>query len=166
RPILSSCDIGRTERPSTTEISTSTASIWLKANSCRQRRKRQPLRIGAMRHIESDMLAEPLTPAENRLLRSDGHTVEWAGSSGYVDYEPAVAAMEARAAAIAAGEARELIWLLEHPPLYTAGVSAKPDDLLTPDRFPVHRTGRGGQFTYHGPGQRVAYVMLDLSQRG
>lgn len=112
------------------------------------------------------MLADPLTPVENRLHRPDGQAVEWAVSPGYVDYEPAVAAMEARAAAIAAGEASELIWLLEHPPLYTAGVSAKPDDLLTPDRFPVHRTGRGGQFTYHGPGQRVAYVMLDLSQRG
>jgi lipoyl(octanoyl) transferase len=112
------------------------------------------------------MLADPLTPAENRLHRPDGQSVEWAVSSGYVDYEPAVVAMEARAAAIAAGEARELIWLLEHPPLYTSGVSAKPDDLLTPDRFPVHQTGRGGQFTYHGPGQRVAYVMLDLSQRG
>ncbi len=73
--------------------------------------------------------------------------------------------MEARAAAIAAGEAEELIWLLEHPPLYTAGVSSKAADLLEPDRFPVHRTGRGGQFTYHGPGQRVAYVMLDLTAR-
>ena len=73
---------------------------------------------------------------------------------------------QARVAAIAAGEAEEMVWLLEHPPLYTAGVSAKDDDLLAPDRFPVHRTGRGGQFTYHGPGQRVAYVMLDLNQRG
>ncbi|MNN09002.1 Octanoyltransferase [compost metagenome] len=74
--------------------------------------------------------------------------------------------MEARVAAIAAGEAEEAVWLLEHPPLYTAGVSAKDDDLLAPDRFPVHQTGRGGQFTYHGPGQRVAYVMLDLNKRG
>ena len=73
--------------------------------------------------------------------------------------------MEARAAAIAGGEAGELVWLLEHPPLYTAGVSSKPGDLLDPDRFPVHRSGRGGQFTYHGPGQRVAYVMLDLTAR-
>ena len=80
-------------------------------------------------------------------------------------YAVAVAAMEARAAAIAAGEAEELVWLLEHPPLYTAGVSSKPTDLLEPDRFPVHQTGRGGQFTYHGPGQRVAYVMLDLTAR-
>jgi lipoyl(octanoyl) transferase len=74
--------------------------------------------------------------------------------------------MESRAGAIAAGEAGELVWLLEHPPLYTAGVSAKASDLLDPDRFPVFNTGRGGQFTYHGPGQRVAYVMLDLRTRG
>lgn len=74
--------------------------------------------------------------------------------------------MEARVAAIAAGEAEEVVWLLEHPPLYTAGVSAKAEDLLAPDQFPVFKTGRGGQFTYHGPGQRVAYVMLDLSRRG
>jgi len=92
--------------------------------------------------------------------------IGWAVSSGLTDYETAVAAMEARAAAIAAGEAGELVWLLEHPPLYTAGVSAKDTDLLAPDRFPVFRTGRGGQFTYHGPGQRVAYVMLDLRERG
>jgi lipoyl(octanoyl) transferase len=74
--------------------------------------------------------------------------------------------MEARATAIAAGQAGELVWLLEHPPLYTAGVSAKPRDLLQADRFPVFRTSRGGQFTYHGPGQRVAYLMLDLNRRG
>lgn len=92
--------------------------------------------------------------------------VGWAVSPGLVAYEAAVAAMEARAAAIASGEVGELVWLLEHPPLYTAGVSAKADDLLAPDRFPVFRTGRGGQFTYHGPGQRVAYVMLDLRSRG
>lgn len=92
--------------------------------------------------------------------------IGWAVSPGLVEYEAAVAAMEARAAAIAAGEAGELVWLLEHPPLYTAGVSAKADDLLAPDRFPVFKTGRGGQFTYHGPGQRVGYVMLDLRERG
>lgn len=92
--------------------------------------------------------------------------VGWAVSSGLVAYEAAVAAMEARAAAIAAGDAGELVWLLEHPPLYTAGVSAKQSDLLEPNRFPVFKTGRGGQFTYHGPGQRVAYVMLDLRDRG
>jgi len=92
--------------------------------------------------------------------------VGWAVSPGLTEYDAAVAAMEARAAAIAAGEAGELVWLLEHPPLYTAGVSAKDGDLLAPDRFPVFRTGRGGQFTYHGPGQRVAYIMLDLRTRG
>ncbi len=83
-----------------------------------------------------------------------------------VDYAAAEAFMEARVAAIAAGEAGEMVWLLEHPPLYTAGVSARDEDLLDAGRFPVHRTGRGGQFTYHGPGQRVAYVMLDLNRRG
>ncbi|MBC7769096.1 MAG: lipoyl(octanoyl) transferase LipB [Phycisphaerales bacterium] len=92
--------------------------------------------------------------------------VGWGVSRGLVAYETAVRAMETRAAAIAAGEEREIVWLLEHPSLYTAGVSAKDDDLLAPDRFPVFRTGRGGQFTYHGPGQRVAYVMLDLRKRG
>ncbi|HET9232479.1 MAG TPA: lipoyl(octanoyl) transferase LipB [Vitreimonas sp.] len=92
--------------------------------------------------------------------------VGWAVSPGRTDYEAAVAAMESRAAAIAASEAGELVWLLEHPPLYTAGVSAKESDLLDPERFPVFRTGRGGQFTYHGPGQRVAYIMLDLRTRG
>ncbi|WP_313632159.1 lipoyl(octanoyl) transferase LipB [Brevundimonas sp. LF-1] len=112
------------------------------------------------------MLADPLNSVQNSLLREDERAVQWALSSGYVDYAAAEAAMEARVAAIAAGEAEELVWLLEHPPLYTAGVSAKDDDLLAPDRFPVHRTGRGGQFTYHGPGQRVAYVMLDLNKRG
>lgn len=112
------------------------------------------------------MLAEPLNISDRPLLRADGRPVEWAVSSGYVDYEAAVAAMETRVAAIAAGAADEVVWLLEHPPLYTAGVSARDADLLAPDRFPVHRTGRGGQFTYHGPGQRVAYVMLDLNQRG
>jgi lipoyl(octanoyl) transferase len=74
--------------------------------------------------------------------------------------------MKSRAAAIAAGEAKELVWLLEHPPLYTAGTSANPDDLVSPDKFEVHQTGRGGQYTYHGPGQRVAYAMLDLRLRG
>lgn len=92
-------------------------------------------------------------------------SIGWIVTPGLTPYEPAVKAMETRAAAIAAGEAGELVWLLEHPPLYTAGVSSKPGDLLVPDRFPVFQTGRGGQFTYHGPGQRVAYVMLDLRKR-
>jgi lipoyl(octanoyl) transferase len=117
-------------------------------------------------HIHPVMLAEPLNATLPALSREDGRAAEWAVSTGYVPYDEAVAAMEARAAAIAAGEADELVWLLEHPPLYTAGVSAKDGDLLEPDRFPVHRAGRGGQFTYHGPGQRVAYVMLDLNRRG
>ena len=91
---------------------------------------------------------------------------EWIITPGLTDYDEAVARMEARANAIAAGEAKELIWLVEHPPLYTAGTSAKPEDLTDPDRFPVYDTRRGGQYTYHGPGQRVAYVMLDLNKRG
>jgi lipoyl(octanoyl) transferase len=93
-------------------------------------------------------------------------SIEWRISPGLVPYPDAVAAMEARVAAIADGKADELIWLLEHPPLYTAGTSAKADDLLAPNRFPVFPTGRGGQFTYHGPGQRVGYVMMDLRRRG
>mgnify|MGYP000996672521 CR=1 FL=1 len=93
-------------------------------------------------------------------------TIEWRLSDVPVPYPAAVTAMEARVAAIADGRADELVWLLEHPPLYTAGTSAKSEDLLTPNRFPVFTTGRGGQFTYHGPGQRVGYVMMDLRARG
>ncbi len=91
--------------------------------------------------------------------------VEWRISDEPVPYHEAVACMEARVAAIRAGAEAECVWLLEHPPLYTAGTSADPADLLEPGRFPVFRTGRGGEYTYHGPGQRVAYVMLDLTQR-
>jgi lipoyl(octanoyl) transferase len=89
---------------------------------------------------------------------------EWRRSGGLVAYETALAAMEARAAAILAGQAPELVWLLEHPSLYTSGTSARPEELIEA-RFPVHMTGRGGQFTYHGPGQRVVYLMLDLNRR-
>jgi lipoyl(octanoyl) transferase len=92
--------------------------------------------------------------------------VRWEVALDTVDYPTAVARMEREAASIAAGDAPELVWLLEHPSLYTAGTSAKSSDLITPDRFPVFLTGRGGQYTYHGPGQRVAYVMLDLRKRG
>lgn len=92
--------------------------------------------------------------------------VEWRITNGLTDYDDAVAQMEARADAIARGEADELIWLVEHPPLYTAGTSAKIEDLVEPDRFPVHASKRGGQYTYHGPGQRVAYAMLDVGKRG
>ncbi|WP_280514088.1 lipoyl(octanoyl) transferase LipB [Allosediminivita pacifica] len=94
------------------------------------------------------------------------HMVEWITTDGLTGYDEALAFMEARAAAIAAGEAEECIWLLEHPPLYTAGTSARREDLRDPDRFPVHDTRRGGQYTYHGPGQRVAYVMLNVGERG
>jgi lipoyl(octanoyl) transferase len=92
--------------------------------------------------------------------------IEWRVTPGLSPYAETLAEMEARAAAIRTGEARELIWLLEHPPLYTAGTSAVEDELLAPDRFPVFRAGRGGRYTYHGPGQRVGYVLLDLEKRG
>ncbi|WP_244478545.1 lipoyl(octanoyl) transferase LipB [Methylobacterium sp. Leaf113] len=104
-------------------------------------------------------------PAGDFHALSAGAPVAWRISDTPVPYGDAVAAMEERAEAIAAGRASELVWLLEHPPLYTAGTSARASDLVEPDRFPVHRTGRGGQYTYHGPGQRVAYVMLDLNRR-
>lgn len=103
--------------------------------------------------------------ADTPLYRAD-LPIEWQVLDGLTPYADALAAMEARVAAIGAGTAREAIWLLEHPPLYTAGTSADPADLVAPDRFEVIKTGRGGQYTYHGPGQRVAYVMLDLNQRG
>jgi lipoyl(octanoyl) transferase len=90
--------------------------------------------------------------------------MEWITETGLVKYEPAVKLMEERVADIRSGAADELVWLVEHPPLYTAGTSAKPEDLISP-QFPVYETGRGGEFTYHGPGQRVAYVMLDLRGR-
>ena len=93
-------------------------------------------------------------------------TVDWITSDGLTEYAAACEFMEARAAAIAAGTAPEAIWLVEHPPMYTAGTSAKPADLTDPDRFAVHMSKRGGQYTYHGPGQRVAYVMLDVAARG
>lgn len=92
--------------------------------------------------------------------------IEWRHSRKLVDYEAAVAKMERRVAAIRDGTAPEMVWLLEHPPLYTAGTSAKAADLLLPGRLPVFESGRGGEYTYHGPGQRVAYVMLDLKARG
>jgi lipoyl(octanoyl) transferase len=101
----------------------------------------------------------------SKLIRADQKPVEWLISSEPVPYPAALAAMQARAAAIAVGEAGEAVWLLEHPALYTAGTSAVPGDLLT-DRLPVYDAGRGGQYTYHGPGQRVAYIMLDLRERG
>ncbi len=97
--------------------------------------------------------------------RQDDRPTGWAVSSGLVDYEIAVRAMEARARAIRENDAGELVWLLEHPPLYTAGTSADPSDLKDPNRFPVFQAARGGRYTYHGPGQRVAYVMLDLRAR-
>jgi lipoyl(octanoyl) transferase len=92
--------------------------------------------------------------------------MEWRIDDGQIDYQTALTVMDERVAGIRAGKVGELVWLLEHPPLYTAGTSAQAGDLLTPGRFPVYRSGRGGQYTYHGPGQRIGYVMLDLKRRG
>lgn len=103
---------------------------------------------------------------EQDFVSSFGPGVAWRHSPGLVDYPAAVAAMEAHVAEIAQGRAPELAWLLEHPPLYTAGTSARPQDLLDAAGLPVYQTGRGGQFTWHGPGQRVVYLMLDLGARG
>ena len=108
--------------------------------------------------------ADKLRAHSNALGETVG--IEWRLSQTPVAYELAVVTMEERAAAIFSGNASELIWFLEHPALYTAGASAKTEDLLDPARLPVHRTGRGGQYTYHGPGQLVAYVLLDLNKRG
>ncbi|WEX87338.1 lipoyl(octanoyl) transferase LipB [Sinorhizobium garamanticum] len=105
-------------------------------------------------NLDQTMFAPPGSPA-----------VRWRIAPSLVDYTQAVETMEREAAAIAAGTADELVWLVEHPPLYTAGTSADASDLVTPDRFPVFATGRGGEYTYHGPGQRVVYVMLDLKRR-
>ncbi|MCZ6454080.1 MAG: lipoyl(octanoyl) transferase LipB [Alphaproteobacteria bacterium] len=107
-----------------------------------------------------------MVAATPELVQTHGaFAVEWRRELGLVPYGEAVRAMEARVAAIRDDAAPEFVWLVEHPPLYTAGTSAKADDLLDRNRFPVHQTGRGGQYTYHGPGQRVAYVMLDLQRR-
>jgi lipoyl(octanoyl) transferase len=113
------------------------------------------------------MITEELTcvgPA--KLRREDGRAVEWLIADAPVDYPTALTTMKERAVAIARGEAQELAWLVEHPPLYTAGTSSDAHDLLQPNRFPVYEAGRGGEYTYHGPGQRVVYLMLDLRERG
>ncbi|MFD1252067.1 lipoyl(octanoyl) transferase LipB [Devosia equisanguinis] len=124
-----------------------------------------------MQQSPSGLVMEALTGAaeacqiRSKLHRADYRPVEWCIFDAPLDYETALAMMDERVAAIAAGTASEAVWLLEHPALYTAGTSARPEDLLNP-RFPVYPAGRGGQYTYHGPGQRVVYVMLDLTQRG
>ncbi len=130
-------------------------------NGVRSPYDRKPRRIpGRLTFVTDtrDLIATDLLP------RQSAWPVEWRVGDTLVPYEAALAAMDERVAAIAAGQASELVWLLEHPPLYTAGTSAKPSELVEA-RFPVHHTGRGGQFTYHGPGQRVAYAMLDLGRR-
>ena len=113
------------------------------------------------------MITEPLTcVGPDKLRRADMAAVEWVVADTPVEYPVALQAMKDRASAIARGEAQELVWLVEHPPLYTAGTSAATTDLIDPKRFPVYEAGRGGEYTYHGPGQRVAYLMLDLKARG
>ena len=119
----------------------------------------------ALSRLPPQPFAAGKTSDASGMRRGDGGKVGWAVSTEQVPYPAAIAAMEARALAIAEGSAGELVWLLEHPPLYTAGVSAKPADLLAPGGLPVFESRRGGQYTYHGPGQRVAYVMLDLRAR-
>jgi len=109
---------------------------------------------------------DPVSGCRMRYIIAIMPELEWRSADRPVDYPAAVETMERRVAQIRAGRAPELVWLVEHPPLYTAGTSARPVDLLQPDRFPVHATGRGGQYTYHGPGQRIGYVMLDLKPRG
>src|SRR3569623_12921 len=165
RPSRSRWLIGSSVDPSSIETSTSIlSSVFIDII-------RLTVPAGAI-HCEEDaqfMVIEALTtlpsapaePAPN-LRRPDKRPVEWLISAGTVDYPEALATMRTRAAAIAAGEAGEAVWLVEHPPLNTAGTSAVAGDLLLRDRFPVYDAGRGGQYTYHGPGQRVAYVMLDL----
>src|SRR4029079_54796 len=119
--------------------------------------------------IDSDAMWSPLLHPALCLSRASMEVpadIEWIESEGPVPYAEALAFMEKRAGAIRAGEARECVWLLEHPPLFTPGTSADPAELINPEGFPVFEAGRGGRYTYHGPGQRVAYVMLDLEKRG
>src|SRR3569623_758758 len=122
---------------------------------------------GARNEHRLPMITEPLTcVGPDKLRRADMAAVEWVIADTPVEYPVALQAMKDRASAIARGEAQELVWLVEHPPLYTAGTSAETTDLIDPTRFPVYAAGRGGEYTYHGPGQRVAYLMLDLRARG
>lgn len=119
-------------------------------------------RLSAARRTR-DLIARPARAISRAMLGDD---IEWRVSEGLLPYPETLAEMEARATAIRDGTARELVWLLEHPPLYTAGTSAMETDLIAPGRFPVYPVGRGGKYTYHGPGQRVGYLMLDLDRRG
>jgi lipoyl(octanoyl) transferase len=148
--------IGKEDRPTKTEISTMTFSICDAGVS---------LYSATALHWGQECwnLVNAKTQTHERLQEN---LIEWAVSDAPVPYEDAVAFMEARAGEIAVGKARQLVWLLEHPALYTAGTSAKDTDLLGPTAFPVIKSGRGGQYTYHGPGQRVVYLMLDLRLRG
>lgn len=131
----------------------------VRKQALKQARKHAMPTAGKQAMIERTQLASTFLPVDG------GPPVEWRIEPGLTDYDTALATMEARAAAIRNEGARELVWLVEHPPLYTSGSSADPKDLLDASRFPVHAAGRGGEYTYHGPGQRVAYLMLDLKRR-
>lgn len=134
----------------------------------------ETLELRGFRNLNAARLNFPAESGNDKVLPDRPKTgafgqqnmVEWITTPGLVPYEDALSAMEARVAAMIAGSAGEAIWLLEHPPLYTAGTSARAEDLTDPARFPVYDARRGGQYTYHGPGQRVAYTMLDLNRRG
>ncbi len=117
-------------------------------------------------HAAATDASWPELAIQRSLQTADGRQIDWLVSDAPVDHEAAVAAMDRRVSLIRQGEAPEAVWLLEHRPVYTAGTAAREEDLLEPQRFPVIRTGRGGQYTYHGPGQRVVYVMVDLQARG
>jgi lipoyl(octanoyl) transferase len=162
RPSRSAWWIGMEVVPSTTAMSSETLSSDATGDTILDRAERPSV-------PESPRYGYPVVNARDDLVfglkTTAWEPVAWRVSEAPVPYEHALGAMEARVAAIAAGREPELLWLLEHPPLYTAGTSARPEDLVEP-RFPVHAVGRGGQFTYHGPGQRVVYLMLDLRRRG
>ncbi len=157
--------MGMVVAPSSTVISTSILSRVLIHSPNKFAPESTPNRE---KEHQAQMITEALTTCDagEKLRREDARPVGWVVSDGLTPYPLAVETMRLRAAAIAEGSAGEAVWLVEHPPLYTAGTSAQAGDLLAPDRFPVYEAGRGGQYTYHGPGQRVAYVMLDLRQRG
>ena len=144
--------MGKEDRPTKTEISTMTFSIC--EGGCS---------LSSVTRLDRTHECWNLVNARKDTANTGAiGVIEWAVSEKPVEYEAAVAFMEARAAEIAAGTANQLVWLLEHPPLYSAGTSAKSSDLLPGASFPVFKSGRGGQYTYHGPGQRIAYLMLDL----
>jgi len=158
RPIARSCLKGVVASPMTTASSISILSKGAIS--------REPISPCFAAQECPSLVSAPLSPESAAGPLYAPEAAEWAVSEGLADYPQAVAFMEARVASIRAGDAGELVWLLEHPALYTGGASAKSGDLLQPERFPVFKASRGGEYTYHGPGQRVVYLMLDLERRG